>query len=195
MFSFEKIIAPVDDTLKGIAAHFSKKIEEIGQGYYRNFILSPSEKITMINDIYVDSCFEVAEMNSVSAPSHSLEIGSQLEETSIRKPLELSLNCQFSSNDHKEKYEKLLKLLGKGQTITLLLNGKVYNNLTVLSVSKNVTNIYYTNFSITMKELKYVKLGVIPAPEAEKIIKLSTEQATGKENNNEIPDFISLYEK
>lgn len=176
----ELLTGKIDSTLNGITNYISKKAESLTRGFVRSFTLSNEEKMTFINDVYVDLCFNIGDSNPWSAPTHNLDNNSIIAETVTKKPTIWSLECQFTSPDHAEKYEKLLKMADSGDPVVLLFGGKVIENLIIMSINRNITNIHYTSFTITLTKLKFVKIATIPAPEFKKIVANPVKTVSGK---------------
>lgn len=171
----------VDKTLNGITDYFSKKAENLTNGFVRSFTLSNQEKLTFINDIFVDRCYSISENNSSSAPLHNLDNGAVIAETLKKEPTSYTLNCKFTSIDHEEKYNKLLEIRENGQLITLMYKGKVIENLALLNITRNITNVFYTDFTINLSKLTFVNVSVIPAPKMKKVVSQETTVNVGKE--------------
>lgn len=177
-----------DSTLNGITDYISKKAENLTRGFVRSFTLSTEEKMTFINDVYIDLCFNISDSNPWNAPTHNLDNNSIIAETVMKKPTIWSLECQFTSPDHAEKYDRLLKLADSGNPVTLLFGGKVIENLIIMSINRNITKIHYTSFTITLTKLNFVKIATIPAPEFKKIVAAPVKTISGKaETQKTIP--------
>lgn len=171
----------IDKPLNGITDYFSKKTENLTNGFVRSFTLSNEEKMTFINDIYVDRCYSISDKNPCSAPMHNLDNNSVIAETVKKEPTNWNLQCKFTSADHKEKYEKLLNLRETSTLVTLMFNGKVIENLAILDISRTINNVFYTEFTLSLSKLTFVKVSVIPSPVAEKIVSENKTVNTGKE--------------
>ena len=176
----------VDKTLNGISNYFVKKAENITNGFVRSFTLSEQEKLTFINDIFIDRCYSISDSNPSSTPVHNLDNNSDIAETVKKEPTTWELSCRFNTVDHKEKYQKLLNLREKPQLITLMFNGTVIENLVIMDISRTITNVFYTEFTISLSKLTFVNVSVIPAPKAQKIVKNITQTNTGKEPTEKI---------
>ncbi|MEG2347284.1 MAG: hypothetical protein RSB50_06340 [Cetobacterium sp.] len=176
----------VDSTLNGISDFFTAKSQSILKGFTRTYTLSPNQKMTFLNDLFVDRCYGVTEDYTSSAPLHNLDDGSIVAETIINEPNSFNLSCKFTSQDHAEKFKKLLKYRESKKLITVMYGGNVYENLAILNISKNVTNIHYTEFAISLRKLTFVKVMTIPAPETKKIVSKPTSSVAGKENTDKI---------
>lgn len=182
----ELLTGKIDSTLNGITDYISKKAESLTNGFVRSFTLSNEEKMTFINDVYIDLCFSIGDRHNVTTPTHSLDNNTIIAETIKKEPTIWNLECKFTSANHVEKYEKLLKMIENGDLITLLYSGKVVENLIIMSLNRNTTNIHYTDFSITLVKLNLVNIATIPAPDFKKVVSKPVETVTGKEETTKI---------
>ena len=180
----------IDKSLNGITNYFSKKVESLTNGFVRSYTLSEAEKLTFINGIFIDRCYSISDTNPSSAPIHNLDNNSDIAETVKKETVTWTLKCKFTSADHKEKYEKLLNIREKSQLVTLMFNGQVVENLAITNISRNIENVFYTEFNITLSKLTFVNISVIPSPKAEKIVKPVTQVNTGKETSEKVGSYI-----
>lgn len=176
----------IDKPLNGITNYFSNKAESLTNGFVRSFTLSNQEKLTFINDILIDRCYSISDTNPSSAPMHNLDNGTDIAETVRKEPTTWSLECKFTSIDHKEKYEKLLDIRENSQLITLMFNGQVIENLAITNISRDISNVFYTDFTITLSKLTFVNVSIIPSPNSEKIVRPVKEARTGKEPSGKV---------
>lgn len=180
----------LDKTLNGISSYVMNKAENLTSGFVRNFTLSNDQKLTFINDVYINLCFNLGDKNNTSVPTHNLDNNSIIAETVRKEPTIWSLECKLTSINHVEEYEKLLKMMENGELITLLFGGRVVENLIITNINRNITNIHYTDFSITLSKLKFVKVSLIPAPTFKKVTSKPVENNTGKlETERNIKDL------
>lgn len=180
----------IDKTLDGITSYFSKKAESLTNGFVRSFSLSPSEKLTFINDIFIDRCYSINDVNSSTAPTHNLDNNSIIAETVIKEPVGWTLNCKFTSQDHKEKFEKLLEIQNNVQLVTLLFNGRIIENLVIINIGRTINNVHYTEFTISLVKLNFVTIQTIPAPKMKKVVSKSKSTVAGKRETSKVLDSV-----
>lgn len=174
----------IDSTLNGITDYIKKRAESVTNGFVRAYSLSNEEKMTFINDVYIDLCFSIGDTNNNTTPTHNLDNGVIIAETVKKEPTIWTLDCKLTSIDHKEKYEKLLKM----DLVTLMFRGEVKENLVVMSINRKITNAYYTDFTITLAKLNFVTIQTIPAPSFKKVTSKPVQTiASKKETTKTLP--------
>lgn len=183
----ELLVGKTDETLNGISNYIKSKANNLAQGFARNFSFSNEEKMTFINDVHIDLCFNISDNNTNSTPTHNLDNGVIISETIKKQPTIWTLDCKLTSYDHKEKYEKLLKM----NLVTLMFAGEVKENLVIMSINRKITNTYYTDFTITLAKLNFVQIKTIPAPSFKKITAKTVETITGKKETDKVSPFKS----
>lgn len=185
----------VDDTLNGITDFFAAKSQSVLKGFTRSYNLSTNQKMTFLNDLFVDRCYGVTEDYTSSAPLHNLDDGSLIAETVIKEPNSFNLSCKFTTQDHAEKFKKLLKYRENSKLLTVMYGGNVYENLAILNITKTVNNIHYTEFTISLRKLTFVKVMTIPAPETKKIVSEPSSSVAGKESTEKMLSTSKVTEK
>lgn len=184
MINLSKLLTGQSDkTLSGITSYIGKKAESLTNGFIRNFTLSSEEKMTFLNDIYVDLCFGISDTNTAVTPTHNLDNNSIIAETVRKEPTVWQLECKFTGIDHREKYDKLISYMENAELITLLFRGEVKENLVIMSINRKISNVHYTDFTITLAKLNFVKIATIPAPTFKKI--------TSKPKTNVASKFVT----
>lgn len=170
MINLSKLLTgQVDKTLTGITNYVNQKAENLTNGFVRNFILSNEEKMTFLNDVYIDLCFGISDANNAVTPTHNLDNNSIIAETIRKEPTVWQLECKLTSIDHREKYDKLISFMENAELVTLMFRGEVKENLVVMSINRKISNVHYTDFTITLAKLNFVKIATIPAPTFKKI--------------------------
>lgn len=181
----ELLTSKVDSTLNGITDYVKKKAESLTNGFVRAYSLSNEEKMTFINDVYIDLCFAISDSNNNVTPTHNVDDGSVITETVKKQPTTWTLECKLTSSDHKEKYEKLLNM----DLVTLMFRGEVKENLVIMSINRKITNAYYTDFTITLAKLNFVKVATIPAPSFKKITQKVVSSVASKKSTDKTSPF------
>lgn len=169
MFNLSGVTSLIDRPLEGLTSYFSSKANSLVSGFTRTYSLSQNQKITLISDIFINRCYQIGSSYSSEAPSHNLDDGSVVAETLVNGQDEWSMKCKLTSRNHKEEFEKLLKYKEQGELVSLTFGGNSITHLAILNINRNIDNILYTDFTITLKKLKFVKIATIPSPEMKKV--------------------------
>lgn len=178
----ELLTGKVDETLNGISNYIQARAESLTSGFVRNFTFSNEEKMTFINDVYIDLCFGISDNNNKTTPTHNLDNGVIIAETVKKEPTIWTLDCKLTSSDHREKYEKLLKM----DLVTLMFRGEVKENLVVTSINRKITNAHYTDFTINLAKLNFVTIQTIPAPDFKKITSKPVQSVAEKKETDKV---------
>lgn len=175
----------IDSTFNGITNYIAERAQSLTNGFVRNFSFSNEEKLTFINDVYIDLCFSIGDNNPRSTPQHNLDNGAIIAETITKEPTIWTLECKLTSIDHKEKYEKLLNM----KFATLMFRGEIKENLAIVNINRKISNAHYTDFTITLSKLNVVNIATIPAPSFKKITSKVTKTTTSKKETDKISPF------
>lgn len=186
MFNLSGITNLIDKPLEGLSSYFTSKANSLVSGFTRTYSLSSTEKITLISDIYINRCYQIGSSYNAEAPSHNLDDGSVIAETLINGQDEWSMKCKLTSQNHKEQFEKLLKYKESGELVSLTFGGKTITNLAIMNIDRTIDNILYTDFTVSFKKLKFVKVAMIPAPEMKKVTSKPSESLAGKKETTKI---------
>ena len=177
-----------DKVLKGIDDFFKDKSESVEKGFTRSYEILPTDKITLFNDILIERCYTVKNDWNSSTPSHNLDNGAVIAETTVKEPVPWAFNCKLTSQDHKEKFKRIIEFRETSQLVTVMFNGEVVENLAIMNISRTIKNVFYTEFTITFKKLTFVEVKTIPAPKMKKIVSEPKKTAAGKEvTKKELP--------
>lgn len=182
MFNLSGVTNLIDKPLEGLTSYFTSKASSLVSGFTRSYSLSTTDKITLISDIYINRCYQISSSYNAEAPSHNLDDGSVIAETLINGQDEWSMKCKLTSQNHKEQFEKLLKYKENGELVSLTFGGNTVTKLAIISIDRTIDNILYTDFTISFKKLKFVKVATIPAPEMKKVTSKPTENLAGKQD-------------
>lgn len=185
MFNLSGITNLMDKPLEGLTSYFTSKANSLVSGFTRTYSLSPTEKITLISDIYINRCYQIGSSHNLEAPSHNIDNGTIMSETLIKGQDEWNMKCKLTSQNHRELYEKLLKYQENGY-VSLTFGGNTITNLAIMNIDRTIDNILYTDFTISFKKLKFVKVAMIPAPEMKKVISKPSENLAGKKETSKV---------
>lgn len=190
MINLSKLLTgQVDKTLNGITNYMSKKSENLANGFARTFTLSNEDKMTFLNDVYVDLCFGISDTNSAVTPTHNLDNNSIIAESIKKEPTVWQLECKLTSIDHKEKYNRLLSFMENAELVTLMFRGEVKENLAIMSINRKISNVHYTDFTITLAKLNFVKIAAIPAPSFKKVTSKPKTTVASKVETKKVSPF------
>ena len=106
---------------------------------------------------------EVSESYSNDVPTVPIDDGTQIADNITPNPLELSFKVQIVGANHKEIFEKVIELRNKRELVDLYMV-KLYKNMAITSIENTITSLYYTEFTITLVEIKIAHVSMIPAP-------------------------------
>ena len=106
---------------------------------------------------------EVSESYSNDVPTVPIDDGTQIADNITPNPLELSFKVQIVGANHKEIFEKVIELRNKRELVDLYMV-KLYKNMAITSIENTITSLYYTEFTISLVEIKIAHISMIPAP-------------------------------
>lgn len=178
----------IDNTLQGIQDYFTNRsalIQKASENFIPREIITEDRKITLIEGIYIDIATAVNSNYNSSTADHTLDSNSVISESRILTPETFSLNCKLTSIDHKEKYNKLLKLnADTTKLITLMYDGEIITNLAITNITKNTTNVTYSSLNVSFKKYRFVTIATIPNPQMKKVVSKTKENKGGKLQTN-----------
>lgn len=170
----------VDNTLQGIKDYLTNRADTINTNWKREEV-SFERKITLIEGVNIDLAHSVNLNNNSTTADHTLDSNSVISEGRILSPATFSLECKLTGADHKERYNRLLKLNNDtSKLVSLMVDGEVISNLAITNISKQITNVTFSSLTISFKKYKFVKIAQIPAPAMKKIISKTNESKGGK---------------
>ncbi|SKA07813.1 hypothetical protein SAMN02745174_02468 [Cetobacterium ceti] len=170
----------VDNTLQGIKDYLTNRADTINTNWKREEV-SFERKITLIEGVNIDLAHSVNLNNNSTTADHTLDSNSVISEGRILSPATFSLECKLTGADHKERYNRLLKLNNDtSKLVSLMFDGEVISNLAITNISKQITNVTFSSLTISFKKYKFVKIAQIPAPAMKKIISKTNESKGGK---------------
>ena len=117
----------------------------------------------LLGNIQLQLVSEVSESYSNDVPTVPIDDGTQIADNITPNPLELSFKVQIVGANHKEIFEKVIELRNKRELVDVYMV-KLYKNMAITSIENTITSLYYTEFTITLVEIKIAHVSMIPAP-------------------------------
>lgn len=152
MFSITNIMSKVSSFLNNVNS-ISNQIDN----YLRKTppILLGNIKLQLVSGI--------SESYSNDVPTIPIDDGTQIADNITQNPLELSFKVQIVGSNHKEIFEKVLELRNKRELVDLYMI-KLYKNMAITNIENTITSLYYTEFTISLVEVKIAHVSMIPSP-------------------------------
>ena len=152
MFSITAIMSKVSSFLNNVNS-ISNRIDN----YLRKTppILLGNIKLQLVSGI--------SESYSNDVPTIPIDDGTQIADNITQNPLELSFKVQIVGSNHKEIFEKVLELRNKRELVDLYMI-KLYKNMAITNIENTITSLYYTEFTISLVEVKIAHVSMIPSP-------------------------------
>lgn len=163
-FSVRNLMSKVDN--KGIL----KKIDD--------FL---GKKTILLNDIPLELVFDFSQSLESEIPTTTLDNGAQYTDNISNMPASFTFRVQATGDNHKKIFDDVCNMRKKREGITLFID-ELYSNLGIESITRGITTLTYTEFTISLKEMEFAYLEMIPAPAAKKITKKTSKISTGKES-------------
>ena len=117
----------------------------------------------LLGNIQLKLVSDVSESYSNDVPTVPIDDGTQIADNITPNPLELSFKVQIVGANHKEIFEKIIELRNKRELVDLYMV-KLYKNMAITSIENTITSLYYTEFTITLVEIKIAHVSMIPTP-------------------------------
>ena len=117
----------------------------------------------LLGNIQFQLVSDVSESYSNDVPTVPIDDGTQIADNITPNPLELSFKVQIVGANHKEIFEKVIELRNKRELVDLYMV-KLYKNMAITSIENTITSLYYTEFTISLVEIKIAHISMIPAP-------------------------------
>lgn len=152
MFSITNIMSKVSSFLNNVNS-ISNRIDN----YLRKTppILLGNIKLQLVSGI--------SESYSNDVPTIPIDDGTQIADNITQNQLELSFKVQIVDSNHKEIFEKVLELRNKRELVDLYMI-KLYKNMAITNIENTITSLYYTEFTISLVEVKIAHVSMIPSP-------------------------------
>ena len=152
MFSITNIMSKVSSFLNNVNS-ISNRIDN----YLRK---TPA---ILLGNIKLQLVSGISESYSNDVPIIPIDDGTQIADNITQNPLELSFKVQIVGSNHKEIFEKVLELRNKRELVDLYMI-KLYKNMAITNIENTITSLYYTEFTISMVEVKIAHVSMIPSP-------------------------------
>ena len=117
----------------------------------------------LLGNIQLQLVSEVSESYSNDVPTVPIDDGTQIADNITQNALELSFKVQIVGSNHKEIFEKVLELRNKRELVDLYMI-KLYKNMAITNIENTITSLYYTEFTISLAEVKIAHVSMIPSP-------------------------------
>lgn len=117
----------------------------------------------LLGNIQLQLVSDLSESYSNDVPTVPIDDGTQIADNITPNPLEMSFKVQIVGADHKEIFEKIIELRNKRELVDLYMV-KLYKNMAITSIENTITSLYYTEFTISLVEIKIAHISMIPAP-------------------------------
>lgn len=117
----------------------------------------------LLGNIQLQLVSDVSESYSNDVPTVPIDDGTQIADNITPNPLEISFKVQIVGANHKEIFEKVIELRNKRELVDLYMV-KLYKNMAITSIENTITSLYYTEFTISLVEIKIAHISMIPAP-------------------------------
>ena len=117
----------------------------------------------LLGNIKLQLVSGISESYSNDVPTIPIDDGTQIADNITQNPLELSFKVQIVGAKHKEIFEKVLELRNKRELVDLYMI-KLYKNMAITSIENTITSLYYTEFTISLVEVKIAHVSMIPSP-------------------------------
>ena len=117
----------------------------------------------LLGNIQLQLVSDLSESYSNDVPTVPIDDGTQIADNITPNPLEISFKVQIVGADHKEIFEKIIELRNKRELVDLYMV-KLYKNMAITSIENTITSLYYTEFIISLVEIKIAHISMIPAP-------------------------------
>lgn len=117
----------------------------------------------LLGNIQLQLVSEVSESYSNDVPTVPIDDGTQIADNITQNALELSFKVQIVGSNHKEIFEKVLELRNKRELVDLYMI-KLYKNMAITNIENTITSLYYTEFTISLVEVKIAHVSMIPSP-------------------------------
>ena len=152
MFSITNIMSKVSSFLNNVNS-ISNRIDN----YLRK---TPA---ILLGNIKLQLVSGISESYSNDVPTIPIDDGTQIADNITQNPLELSFKVQIVGSNHKEIFEKVLELRNKRELVDLYMI-KLYKNMAITNIENTITSLYYTEFTISLVEVKIAHVSMIPSP-------------------------------
>ena len=117
----------------------------------------------LLGNIKLQLVSGISESYSNDVPTVPIDDGTQISDNITQNALELTFKVQIVGSNHKEIFEKVLELRNKRELVDLYMI-KLYKDMAITNIENTITSLYYTEFTISLVEVKIAHVSMIPSP-------------------------------
>ena len=120
----------------------------------------------ILGDINLELISDVNESYQNNVPVIPIDDGTQISDNISQNPLTLSFKVLLAGDNHKEIFEKILKMRDKREHVDLYMI-KLYKNLAITGIEVTMESLYYIEFTISFVQVQIANIQMIPSPSKE----------------------------
>lgn len=120
----------------------------------------------ILGDINLELISDVNESYQNDVPVIPIDDGTQISDNISQNPLTLSFKVLLAGDNHKEIFEKILKMRDKRELVDLYMI-KLYKNLAITGIEVTMESLYYIEFTISFVQVQIANIQMIPSPSKE----------------------------
>lgn len=120
----------------------------------------------ILGDINLELISDVNESYQNDVPVIPIDDGTQISDNISQNPLTLSFKVLLAGDNHKEIFEKILKMRDKRELVDLYMI-KLYKNLAITGIEVTMESLYYIDFTISFVQVQIANIQMIPSPSKE----------------------------
>lgn len=120
----------------------------------------------ILGDINLELISDVNESYQNNVPVIPIDDGTQISDNISQNPLTLSFKVLLAGDNHKEIFEKILKMRDKRELVDLYMI-KLYKNLAITGIEVTMESLYYIEFTISFVQVQIANIQMIPSPSKE----------------------------
>ena len=120
----------------------------------------------ILGDINLELISDVNESYQNDVPVIPIDDGTQISDNISQNPLTLSFKVLLAGDNHKEIFEKILKMRDKRELVDLYMI-KLYKNLAITGIEVTIESLYYIEFTISFVQVQIANIQMIPSPSKE----------------------------
>ncbi len=160
-------------SIKSLISSVTDKVENAKNYFSTNTVILEDIPLELVNEFNEDLSSEI--------PVTVLDDGSNKTDNISNTPANFSIKVQIVGANKERIYEKILNLRKRRQAVSLYVD-KMYNNLGISNITRNLTTFTYIECTIAFVQMEVAYLEFIPAPSAasKPLVREKTEVRTGK---------------
>lgn len=120
----------------------------------------------ILGDINLELISDVNESYQNDVPVIPIDDGTQISDNISQNPLTLSFKVLLAGDNHKEIFEKILKMRDKRELVDLYMI-RLYKNLAITGIEVTMESLYYIEFTISFVQVQIANIQMIPSPSKE----------------------------